>query len=83
MQPPRVSLKPTYSLRVIKELTSSGNARATIRAYSWLKSHYEDPRKVIETVIAQLQPEDFWKSFELNDRPGTMADVYIGGPWPV
>lgn len=78
MNPPRTASSPKYSLDTIKELTLSGNAQITKRAFSWLLSHYPHPEKVIEEVISQLQPDDFWKSIELRERPGTVADVYIG-----
>ncbi len=72
--------RPSYALGDIKEMAANGRLRPTKKAERFLLSHYDaDPCETIATVVSQLTEEDFAGSFELADRPGTMADVYVGG----
>ena len=77
----KTSSKPGYSLAEMKELARTGRFRPTGRVFDYLDEHYGEvgPKKVIMEVVSELDEEDFVKSVELRNRPGVMADVYVGG----
>ena len=76
-----VKWNPAYPLDKVKELAQNGRFRPTMRGLSYLDERYGDegPKHVIKEVISELEERDFVKSIELRNRPGVMADVYIGG----
>ena len=78
---PRSSRKPTYPLEDLKELAIKGKFRSTLRVNCYIETRYpeSDLRKVVAGVFKSLSEDDFVKSVELKNRPGTMADVYAGG----
>ena len=74
------SNRPSYPLDKLKSLIERGRFAPTIRVYNYLDRKYDDsPEKVIREVFNSLEAEDFFKSEELRNRPGIMADIYIGG----
>ncbi len=77
----KVSSEPSYSLDEMKKLVRQGSYRPTLRVADFIDSHYRDDEieAIIEKVFLSLTESDFYKSFELRNLPGTMADVYIGG----
>lgn len=77
----RSSSKPTYSLSEMKSLVESDRFMPTLRVLSYLDERYHriGAADVIKEVISELTERDFVKSVELRNRPGTMADVYVGG----
>ena len=70
--------KPSYSLDKVKELAKSGAARVNSRSISFIVNHIDtrDPRRIVTQVILSIESEDFIESFELDNIPGTWADVY-------
>lgn len=57
---------------------STGCFRITNRARAFIFNHLDDnPELMIEDIFAEIKPEDFRKSIELDIRPGTFGDVYI------
>lgn len=77
----KVSSKPSYSLAEMKRLVRRGRYSPTLRVAYFIDSHYEEVGvdEVVEKVFLSLKEDDFVKSFELKNLPGTMADVYVGG----
>ena len=74
------SSKPTYSLEEMKRLVSEGEYDLSSKAFKFIVNRYDaSPKDIVSTVFAELSDDDFVKSFELNNLPGTMADVYVGG----
>lgn len=79
----KVSREPSYSLEKMKELVNKGSFQQTTRVSGWLFSHYPDlkPRQVTKIVFSDLTELDFVKSVELTNRPGIMADIYVGSDY--
>ena len=76
----KVSREPSYSLEKMKELVRQGSFYQSTRVANYLRSHYKKvtPSEIARIVFSDLTELDFVKSVELINRPGTMADIYIG-----
>ena len=77
----KISSKPCYSLKEMKRLVENGDYSPTLRVADFIDRHYGENwiDEVVEKVFSSLREDDFVKSFELKNLPGTMADVYVGG----
>ena len=73
---------PRWSLGELRALAKHGMVRPTKESERFLVSYYDaDPKEVIAAVMGQMTDDDFVRSYELVGRPGTMADVYVGGSY--
>ncbi|MDY4521983.1 MAG: type II toxin-antitoxin system MqsR family toxin [Atopobium sp.] len=70
---------PTYDLEYAKQLIADKKAFLTSRARASLTNHgYTNVQQLISGVFNVMCPEDFYKSDELEKRPGIFADIYKG-----
>ena len=77
----KVSRKPSYSLEEMKALVDEGAYMPSGRVVGFIAGRYPDldVDEVVRTVFSELRDDDFSKSVELSNLPGTMADIYVGG----
>ncbi len=69
--------KPSYELRRVKRLCSSGDIRVTRRVSEWLRNHgYIRVQAFVKGLISNLSEQDFYKSIKLDTFPGCYGDVY-------
>ena len=70
--------KPTYHLDEIKRLTSSGHLSISRRPRQFILNRYgrTDVGQFVRDIIENIDPEDFYRSDELEVIPGTFADIY-------
>lgn len=72
--------RPAYDLETVKQLAREGKFSLFKRPFHFIINRYDgaDPAEVAVSVIEAIQGEDFHKSDELRNRPGTFADIYNG-----
>lgn len=71
--------RPTYDLDEVRGLVMGDQSRMRSRADRFVREHYGMmAREVVRSVFAAMRHEHFAKSVELEKRPGTWADVYVG-----
>lgn len=74
------SKRPSYKLEEMKRLVEEGKINPTYRVTRFINMHYnERVEDVVRNVIESIDEHDFVKSVELKNRPGFMADIYVGG----
>lgn len=71
---------PSYSLDLAKSLVRSGRYGFTKRGRSFVVNHYGrfDLDEICSDIFERMSQDDFYKSEELDARPGTFADIYRG-----
>lgn len=71
---------PAYSLEEARRLVRGGRVSFTKRARRFVQNHYGyfDFNDVSLGVFEAMGDEHFYKSEELEHRPGTYADIYKG-----
>ena len=68
---------PTYDLSNAKDLVIKGRFSITKGVANWLFNHYDNsPKEIIKAVFEEIQTVGFRKTMALDNKPGTMADVY-------
>lgn len=71
--------KPTYDLVEVRTLVGRGQTMLSSRARRWPRNHgWLDIDDLLVRVFDAMGPESFYKSAELERRPGTYADIYKG-----
>lgn len=74
----RTSYRPTYDLDEAKGLAAKGSLMLSGRPTRFLANRYVSVGEAVAGVFAAMGPRHFHKSVELENRPGTWADVYKG-----
>lgn len=74
----RTSYRPTYDLDEAKALAARGSMMLSRRPTSFLAERYASVSEAATEVFAAIEPRHFHKSVELENNPGTWADVYQG-----
>ena len=72
--------RPAYELETVKQLAREGKFMLFQRPFHFMLNRYDgaDPAEIAVSVIEAIQDENFHKSDELKNRPGTYADIYKG-----
>lgn len=70
--------RPAYVLETVKQLAQEGKLFLTSRPMHFILNRYdgEDAAEIAAAVVEAIREEDFYKSIELDNRPGTFADIY-------
>lgn len=71
---------PTYSLREVKRLVAMGDFRVSGRPRRFILNRYGavSISGFLKGLFEAIEPDDFYKSEELDVIPGTFADIYRG-----
>lgn len=74
---------PTYSLESVKRLVEEGKVRIGSRPRVFIRNRVGrfDTKAFMQELFEALDPDDFYKTEELNVLPGTWADVYKSIPF--
>lgn len=67
---------PCFDLAEIKRLVSESRYVASSRVRKYLINHGYIVSEVVVDVVCSIEGEDYYKSDELKNRPGTYADIY-------
>lgn len=65
-----------YDLDIAQSLVKHAKYSVSKRARNNLLNHGYLPKETIEDVFAAIRSSHFYKSVELENRPGTYADIY-------
>lgn len=70
--------EPLYSLHDVQERAERGDIRITGRVRRFLQNRYdgEDPTEIVCEVVRSIEKGDYYKTDELEVRPGVFADIY-------
>lgn len=74
----RTKYRPTYELNEAKRFARAGKLKLSGRASRFLREHYGTVSDTAVGILEIIEPRHFDKSVELDNRPGTWADVYRG-----
>lgn len=71
---------PTYSLDEVKHLAREGRMIINRRSRTFITNRYDCAAlgNFVRDLICSVEPQDFYKSDELEKIPGTFADIYKG-----
>lgn len=72
----RTRYKPAYDLSKAKDLARQGSMMLSRRPTKFLAERYSSVGTAALEIFSAIKPEDFYKSIELDNRPGKWADVY-------
>lgn len=69
---------PTYSLENVKRIVEEGKVCISSRPRGFIRNQVGrfDIKTFMQELFEALEPDDFYKTEELNILPGTWADVY-------
>lgn len=68
--------RPYYDLNEAKKLVSARKANVRGRARRFIKNRYGDVVETICQVFECIDGKDYYKTIDLEHRPGTKADIY-------
>lgn len=76
----RIKNKPSYSLDEARRLVALREVKLGNRARKFLREHYlaEGPTLVVTEIFKAMCERHFYKSEELQFKPGVFADIYKG-----
>lgn len=72
----RSKKEPCYDLAKVQRLVKQNKYRTSKKVRSYLRDHGYDPAGTVEDVICSIELKHHYKTDELNNIPGTFADIY-------
>ena len=74
-----IDTKPTYDIHDTKRQVAAGDFSTIGKVRKFIRDRYPDMSvtEIIKDVFSAIQPEDFYKTLELEKFPGCMGDVYF------